>query len=224
MKKAMVILAVLALTFGSASAQTNKFDIGIEGGPSLVFLHGNEMLGESNHPTTGVSAGAFFQYNFKKILSLRTNLSFERKGSFTRYESTDYMGIPIEDVTINSRFDYLTLPLLVRATFGKKVQFFINTGPYIGFLIQLSTITKGGLCPTKKGNSTSLMKRFDAGLTTGIGLAVPFKQKFAFTFEARNNMGLVNISAVPVYKNGSILTNSTNFMFGFTYRLGKLSH
>jgi hypothetical protein len=213
----LFLLTVLGTTYG----QTNKFDVGVEGSPSLIFLRGNDIIDNLHKPTIGFSGGLFFQYNFKKVVSLRTNIAFERKGSVLSSQTTDINGNPLGEITTNTNFDYLTLPILVRATFGKKVQFFVNAGPYFGYLIKQTFVSKGDNIPTTTSDNTSLDKRFDTGISTGLGLSVPIKTKFAFSFEVRNNLGLYNVSAVPFANNGTIKTNSTNFLLGFTYKLGQ---
>lgn len=213
----LLLLTICRTTYG----QVNKFDIGVEAGPSLIFLRGNDFIDNNHKPTIGFTGGLFFQYNFKKIVSLRTNIAYERKGSVLTAQATDINGNPFGEITINTNFDYLTLPILVRATFGKKVQFFVNAGPYFGYLIKQTFVSKGDNIPTTTSDNTSLDKRFDTGVSTGLGLSVPIKTKFAFSFEIRNNLGLYNTSAVPVANNGTVKTNSTNFLFGFTYKLGQ---
>jgi hypothetical protein len=213
----LLILTVGEITYG----QTNKFDIGVEGSPSLIFLRGNDFIDNNHKPTIGFSGGLFFQFNFKKVVSLRTNIAFERKGSVLTSQTTDMYGNPLGEITTNTNFDYLTLPILVRATFGKKVQYFVNAGPYFGYLIKQTFVSKGDNIPTTTSDNTSLDKRFDTGISIGLGLSVPIKSKFAFSFELRNNLGLYNVSAVPVGNNGTVKTNSTNFLLGFTCKLGQ---
>lgn len=218
-----LLAGLLFLTFwGTTCGQTNKFDIGVEGSPSLIFLRGNDIIDNLHKPTIGFSGGLFFQYNFKKVVSLRTNIAFERKGSVLTYEiTTNSNGNSFEKVTTNTNFDYLILPILVRATFGKRVQFFVNAGPYFGYLIKQTFVTKGDNIPTTTNDNTSLNKRFDTGISTGLGLSVPIKTKFLFSFEVRNNLGLYNVRAVSVVNNGTTKTNSTNFLLGFAYKLGQ---
>ena len=217
-----LFFGLLFLTVGGTTyGQTNKFDIGVAGAPSLIFLRGNDFIDNNHKPTIGFSGGLFFQYNFKKVVSLRTNIAFERKGSVLTSQTTDINGNPLGEFTTHTNFDYLTLPILVRATFGKKVQFFVNAGPYFGYLIKQTFVSKGGNIPTTTSDNTFSDKRFDTGISTGLGLSVPIKTKFAFSFEVRNNLGLYNVSAVPVSNNGTIKTNSTNFLLGFNYKLGQ---
>jgi len=51
-------------------------------------------------------------------------------------------------------------------------------------------------------------------------MLVPLKNKFAISFEIRNNLGLINVLKHPDINNEAIKTNSTNLLIGFTYKLG----
>lgn len=216
-----LLIGVFVLIIGATSyGQPNKFDMGIEGSASLIFLRGNDFIEEHYQPDIGFSGGLFFQYNFKKILSLRTNVAGERKGAMYKNQLTNSNGQHIGEETIHVKFGYLTVPVLVRASFGKKVQFFVNAGPYFGFLIrQIYENQEYNII----ADYTEDNKRFDTGISSGIGIIVPIKTKFAFSFEARNNIGLYNVSdPLSIVRNpGPIKTNSTNFLFGFTYKLGQ---
>jgi hypothetical protein len=211
---------LLILTLGYTSyGQTNKIEIGIEGSPSLVFLRGNDVIDNTQKPTIGVSCGLFFQYNINKFFSLRTNLAYERKGSRASGVATDIKGNYLGEITINTNFDYVTLPILARATYGKKIHLFVNSGPYIGYLFKHSIVITGDNIPTTTDEDISQYKRFDIGITGGLGLSIPIKTKFAFSFEVRNNLGLNNISQAKVVNDGTIKTNSTNFLLGLSYKL-----
>jgi len=215
-----IVLILLVLTFCKSFGQTNKFESGIEGSPSLIMLKGNDFVDFRNSATIGFSGRLFFQYNFKKIISLRTNLAFERKGSLVNSWAFNEYGDPIGRVQTNSKFDYLTIPLLVRATFGKRVLFFVNAGPYLGYLLKQADVSKGENVPKTRNDNTSSFKRFDFGVSAGFGLLVPIEQNFALSFEARDNVGFYNVSDVPVINGGSIETVATNFLFGFVYKFG----
>lgn len=215
-----IVLILLVLIFCKSYGQTNRFESGIEGSPSLIMLKGNDYVDYRNSPTIGFSARLFFQYNFKKIISLRTNLAFERKGTIANSQAFDEYGNPFGSVQTKSKFDYLTIPLLVRATFGKRVLFFVNAGPYLGYLLKQTDISKGENVPITRYDNTSSFKRFDFGVSVGLGLLVPIEQNFALSLEARNNVGYYNVSDLPVINGGSIETVATNFMFGFVYKFG----
>ncbi|MEO6903030.1 MAG: porin family protein [Bacteroidia bacterium] len=217
-----LFFAILLLTFGLTTyGQTNKFYIGVDGGPSLIFLRGSKVIDNHQKSAIGFSGGLFFQFNFKNVISLRTNVAFERKGGKFTAPATDNNGTSIGELTACSSIDYLTLPVLVRATFGNKIQYFINAGPYFGYLLRDRVVVKGDNILTFIGDYTASDKRFDTGISTGLGLSVPLNKNLAVSFEIRNNLGLYNISAYPIDNNGTIKTNSTNGLFSFTYKLGQ---
>lgn len=208
----------------------HTFDLGLEAGPSVISLYGNSFTNEHNKPACGFSTAITFQYNFQKILSLRTDIAFERKGSLFPYNfiATDQNGSNIGSVILkeSNNYDYLTIPLLLRATFGDKIKIFVNAGPYLGALLQSKTITRSnggemyGFPAKTVANESHNLNRFDIGITTGVGLQLPLNEGFAISFEVRNNSGLYNITKqFP----GSIAlkNNSTNFLFGFSYAFGK---
>ncbi len=222
MNKLSIIL-LGSLTFYSLVlvGQANKFNIGLEGSPGLTSLRGNDILEKFNDPTIGFSGGLTFQYNFPKLISIRTNIAFERKGAIAKNQAIDVFGNQIGEVTIHTNFDYLTIPLLAKLTFGNKIKFFVNVGPYSSYLIKQTTVTDAiNEFPKSKSNNTSNFNSIDFGLTTGLGAGLPVKDELLITLEIRNNLGLYNISSLPVANDGSIKTNSINLLIGIAYRFG----
>jgi hypothetical protein len=219
--KSLFGIIIIFISLKTSYGQTNKFDMGVEAGPSIIFQYGNDVLKESHRPMIGFMGGIFFQYNFKKIISLRTNIAFERKGSVFNSPVLDTNGYTIGEATTHSNFDYITLPMLVRASFGKRIQYFINVGPYFGFLIKQTFVTKGDIYPTSTVDKTRYFNRLDMGLTLGVGLIIPIKSTFTFSIEARNNLGLINLLDTFILNNGTVNNNSTNLIVGFAYKFGK---
>jgi hypothetical protein len=217
----LIILLLLTFLFPTTSrSQKNKSEIGIECGPGLTSLHGNDILENLNDPAIGFSSGIFFQYNISNSLSIRTNLSFERKGVVGKVPITDNNGNYLGVLTTHSNYNYLTIPVLLRTTFGNKIKFFLNAGPFFSYLLKQNTVSKGSNMPRTTTNNTNLFKRFDAGITGGGGIIIPLKNKLSFSGEIRNNLGLNNISTLPVYNNGSIKTYALNLLFSVIYKPG----
>ena len=114
----------------------------------------------------------------------------------------------------------MTAPLLFRAVVGQKIKYFINVGPYIGFLIKKESVWTGDSIARTSYDETALNKKSDYGISSGLGVLVPIRNRFGVSIELRNNLGLTNVSAVPVFADGSIKTNSTNLLISFVYKLG----
>jgi hypothetical protein len=185
-------------------SQSTKFQVGIEGGPSLSVIRYDEFLNHDTYSDIGLfyTIGAAFQYNMNNKLSIKTNLSFERKG----YQNTSG--------SFHYRFEYLVLPVLLKVNFGKKNWAFTNFGPYIGYLISQSIKFNNYVY---KGND-SPYKKIDLGLTFGIGANIPIYNQLGLTIELRDNLGLMNIE---IGTEDQTYTNSTVIQFGIVYNFKK---
>jgi hypothetical protein len=115
----------------------------------------------------------------------------------------------------------MTLPVLVRAAFGRKVNFFINAGPYVGVLIREVTLFQPQFAGALLSDNTSSYKQFDVGIIEGLGISIPIGGRFAVSLEARNNTGLYNLNKKEVYfiPVNAIRNNTTNFIFSLNYKL-----
>jgi len=201
-------------------AQDRKFELGVQGGPSITsirYLNGDR---KAFKPMAAFSGGFFFQYNLNKTFSLRIDPSYEQKGYKLKSTLTDSQGNVTGEGKVRGNFDYIMLPVLLRASIGNKIKYFVNAGPYVGLLLYQNNIVQKPLFKGAKSmySNTTAYKTTDIGITAGIGLAIPIKDKFALSVEIRNNLGLMNISKSST---GNDKTNSTNLLIGFAYKFGK---
>ena len=178
----------------------------------MSVMRGNEILNEHKSLFT-FAAGAFVQWNLDQQFSIRVPLLFERKGSKVENEAL----LSGQEVMI--RYTYLTLPVLFRLNVGdKKLRYFLNAGPYLAYLIDYGMFSEGE--PVSDNfTTTKSFKKFDAGISGGMGVSLPIKAHFTLSLEIRNNLGLMNISDLPVYGDGSIKTNVTQLLLGVSYKI-----
>ncbi len=215
------LLTVLfcALTFASFG-QSSPLNVGFEGGFGLATLRGNDYIDKNHSSKPGYSAGVFVQYNFSKILSLRSGTCFEQKGSSFEFWVTEQNGEQIGPIQGKMNFNFLNVPVLLRASFGKKITYFANAGPYISFLLRQTEHNDAfSSYPEINADRTGDFTKVDAGLSAGLGISFDLKSKYALSFEIRDNLGLTNISKQPIANNGTIKTNVLNLLIGFTYKL-----
>lgn len=224
MKNTLIALAFIAIGTASVHAQSsNRYDWGIEGGPNLSNLRTKNYMFyfSEKKPAIFGSGGFIFQYNTKKILSFKTGFSFQRKG--TRFDNilyTDQTGTVLGNGKNVYSLDYVTLPILVKASFGKKVQFFVNAGPYAGYLLGTSdktTVDTGTGKEVFTNHSMNGLSRFDFGIASGIGITIPIKESWKIHAELRNYIGLKDINT---YYPIEMYTNTTDLRIGLVYRLG----
>lgn len=219
MKNTFIITLFLALGIASLQAQSsNRYDWGIEGGPNLSTFRISSPAFSDPSPIIFGSAGFIFQYNTQKILSFKTGFSYQRKGFQIKdlpFVTAD--GDPVGTGKGVFSYDYITLPLLVKASFGRKVKFFVNAGPYLGYLL---TRTERAILDDKvihKASGTNGVSHFDFGIAGGVGIAVPIKDSWMVHAELRNYFGLSDVDAWAGYTQH---TNTTDLRLGVVYRLG----
>ncbi|MCA6364433.1 MAG: PorT family protein [Bacteroidetes bacterium] len=206
----------------AANAQFNRLDIGVQGGVSRASLYGNSSIYGGHKARMGYAGGLFAQYNFTPHIALRSGVSFERKGSTLELTMMDITGAEIGTFRGKETFDYLTVPLLFRFSFGKKIQYFVNAGPYVGFLLkQTEYIEAFQILPETTNDLTANFKKNEFGASLGAGVNYALNDSYVFSVEVRNNLGLNNLSALPLINMGTIKTNALGLLVGLHYRLGR---
>jgi hypothetical protein len=214
------ILGFILLSVSTSFSQSSKSSLGFEGGPSFVSSYGNERLKESRVAAFSFSGGFSYQYRISDLLSLQTNLSFERKGLGAEDDVFDESGEVNGKVISRFHLNYLTVPVMCRVTFGEKIKFFANAGPYAGVLLSQRTIRENTreADSRKESNDIEIYDRMDYGVSSGVGINFQILQDLMLGFELRNNLGLVNISPLPVF-GGTIRNNTTSLLIGIAFNL-----
>lgn len=216
MKYQLTLILCIFIT-RTCCAQSNVFDLGIEGGPTISSLHGSTFIDDNHHARLGYSGGFFAQYNFRKIFSIRTGIYRELKGSTFEEELPDNKDNSVEIVKGKERFDYLTIPILFRFTFGEKINYFFNTGLCFGTLLQQKE--SPNIFSNYSDTKNSHYRKNETCVAGGIGLSYKWKHRLAFSLEIRDQIGLTQINKAPQYY-GNVYTNQLNFHLGASYRLG----
>lgn len=226
MKDLRWLLILFSIGYSTiAYSQINKFEVGIEGGVSSVFLRGNKLAEFSEYDIREVYGG-YVKYNLTNRWSFKVGVLKERKGDkteFTTFMMDDIFNELQVDIPVDTYFDYITIPILAQFTFGKRIKGMINLGPYLGYLNK-QTIEYGPhiLNPNVfVEDNTVNFKKQDWGITSGIGSSIDVTRDLKFTLEIRHNLGLTNVSRTPVVDDGKIQTNSTNVLLGMAFSIGK---
>lgn len=205
-------------TFSSLQAQNSMFDLGLEGGPNLSTLIGSSDIQHDFHPKIGASGGFIFQYNFKNFLSLKTGFSYQQKGILVKNDPFGWgLNNPIGDANVKTSLDYVTFPILVKATFGEKVRFFANAGPYAGYLVgKQDYVDFAGKKLTTRGDFSDV-NRWDFGAVVGVGVTIPIRTYWEISIDLRNYIGMADITRSNTSK---YYTNTTDLRIGVAYKLG----
>ncbi|MCB9185931.1 MAG: PorT family protein [Flavobacteriales bacterium] len=223
MKLHLLILNFLFVLPLIGIGQMTRFEVSGETGTNVLFIWANKNENNTEQPRFGLSTGLSFRYNLHPNFSVETNPAIDRKRSYASKATIDEEPDPyLGSVDIVSQYDCLTIPIRVRYCIGRKVKFFVSTGPYFSYMFGLSLLFK-----YENGSEvgplgyTGFYKQFEFGISSGIGLAVPITNFLHFHLEVRNNTGLNDIGNGKSAFARSRKTNTIVPLLGMTYAFGK---
>lgn len=177
--------------------QRHNFAIGINGGANYSTvsfqptIKQNGLLGI----TGGVTARYISEKYFAMICGAQLELNFSQRGWDEKFDPEQ--GFSSEDSYVRT-LNYLEIPFLAHLAFGKDrgVQFFINLGPQIGFLLSENEKREGSWKTANRAPNEQYGKRienkFDYGIAGGGGLEIRTKRAGNFLLEGRYYFGLAD--------------------------------
>ena len=209
MKRILTTLTIIILAIG-ASAQVeerrNMLEIGVAGGANFSNMDFQPTVRQAYR--FGLNGGRNARYTcekyFNMICAAQLEVNFAQRG----------LKEDFDDKTNNSYsrcLNYVEIPFLAHLSFGKEphgLQFFINLGPQIGFLLDDSETYEGEWSIESRPSGVrpvygkQVDNKFDYGILGGAGLELKTKAG-NFFIEGRYYYGL-----------GDIFNNSKTDDFG----------
>jgi hypothetical protein len=218
MKASFLAIPCLFLAMASA-AQDKVLSIGIEGGSALSTQYGFERNKDYTYgKPVNVTGGLSLMINLSRHLSIKTGLNYERKGQAINAQF--YYNNGIMTVKEIHDFDYATIPLVLRAGWGKKkVRRFIALGGYGSYLLDKTktTLNYSDIRWNAFVHDKNFVKEYDYGLIAGIGFTYSINEHVLLSCELRDNLGLENISRFPMINGGELKNHSGSFLIGIFY-------
>ena len=202
--KKTVLKTVLVVAFmtGITTISNAQFSIGGKIGMNLANIKGKDKPDDIKMRMT-MNFGAVANYSLTDLFSLQAEINYEGKGFKIKDYSESGDGWTEELKNLRFPFGYLTIPILAKATFGKSTKFFVNAGPYFGFLMSakfkgdytFTSLTNPELNYSDSANEDmkDFYKGFDFGLVIGGGAIFPITDALDIMAEVRYNMGFSKI-------------------------------
>ncbi len=161
-----------------------QYKYGIQGGMGVSDFIGKDYLYETD-AKKGITASFFYEYEINLTLSFAFELGYEQKGAF-------YKHIPREatELVVDTRTGYMSSPIMIKAYFGRKAEFYIYAGLAGSRLINESvshSVTEYGWGVTDVYYNYKLNK-WDASVIAGFGFNV-----YDIILDIRYHHGIVNI-------------------------------
>jgi hypothetical protein len=251
-----VSIFLLALCSGGISAQQLK--IGLKAGTGIPNLRndGTNEISMGYSSIISRNFGVIADIGLSKRLSIKTGLDYAGQGGIRKGQqpipnlpaqfaqmlpSGTYLYASFDN---ESNLNYLEVPLMGKLEFGKKLKYYVNAGPYLGFLLNAKQKTSGtsqlfldknGTIPLTIQGQPLPAQSMDAttdiendihstnlGLTGGVGLAIPVWNRSALLIDARAAYGLNSIQK-DIATYGSSRTGGIFLTLGYVFSLGKES-
>jgi hypothetical protein len=197
--KKIATAIIMILVSYSLNAQLNY---GVHAGLNLVTQAENGKLWNNCDLYQGFLLGGFIEYKPFKVLSLQTELNYQKKGRKVISEADDINAV------LRRELDYISVPLLIRATInddqlGDKYNLTFFGGPYIGYLVSSSARIHIGdeTSPAEMNHP----ENFDYGAVFGTGLIYKLNNGKSVIGELRYEMGMARTDkADPDLRNKGI--------------------
>lgn len=206
--KRFLVVVIFAILSCTSFAQSNH-RLGFVFGPNHFSLRGSDFLDEAKSDY-GYFFGFSYEYKFNKNLSLVTGITIEQKRiNYNTQFDYDFFNEQGEIVThdysveTKNKYQYFSLPLLLKYNFGKDKSFFVNGGLFIATSGKHKKSTKTtnetlgySYTPTTGNYNFPFaddIEGFDYGVSLGIGKSFKLNSKTNVSVELRDNFGLVNI-------------------------------
>lgn len=224
MKTKLLTFLLLSFLFNlgihaQVGEQRYNFSLGVNGGINLNKVSFSPTVNQSNLMgiNTGLTARYISEKYFSMICGAQIEVNFSQRGWDEYYEN-------YPDVHYTRTMNYVEIPFLAHLAFGKDrgMQFFLNLGPQIGFLLNESTTQTGDMEDMLNSNpyfeteqhDKPADNKFDYGIAGGAG--VELRTGIGnFIIEGRYYFGLSDIynSTKKDYfarsANGSIIIKAT---------------
>jgi outer membrane protein W len=177
MKKQLFITALAIFGILTSNAQdSGDFELGV--GLGLNLTNVSTIVGQDNASSrTSFNAGVSGEYYFSDRWGLKAKLIYDSKGWSNGFINT---------VTTDYKLNYITLPIMANWHFGSNRNWYLNFGPYVGFLVNAED-SELGLDLKDEFKST------DFGFAFGIGYKFKINDKIKLYIEFDGQSGFSDI-------------------------------
>jgi len=191
MNKLFTSFLILLGISTAASAQTSgNFEFGVNAGLNMSYVIDGFSTAQSNS-TVGFNAGISGDYYFSDRWSIKVKAIYDQKGwgdGFFDVTTNDGNTTTYEGV--NYKLNYLTIPVMANWHFTRQRNWYLNFGPYAGFLLNATT---SGNPDVSNTNLKSYFNSTDFGLAFGVGVKIPVSDNMKFFIEAEGQSGFSNL-------------------------------
>jgi hypothetical protein len=160
-------ILILSISFLIIVPAYSQFKLGLHAGIGYSNYRGKDFSDE-NTPKFGIVGGFYFEREINMTFSLGFELNDEQKG--TNY---NYYPRIATNISVDSRLEYISLPILMKAYVGQNANYYFYTGVSGAYLISSSNQVSGteyGYTVTWETFFDYQFRKYDAAILLGFGL------------------------------------------------------
>jgi len=183
MKKLLISLLVLTGIYSTAKAQranASEFGVNIGLNQSTVQSSGT---GENADYKGGFNLGVSGEYYFSDRWGIKAKVIYDQKGWANGF-------LVLQDGTeidnVDYHLNYVTIPVMANWHFGRMRNWYLDFGPYFGFLSSASETSNSA-------DVKPLFNSTDVGIAFGLGVKIPVSNRASLFFEYDGQGGLTNV-------------------------------
>jgi len=189
-------LIVILFVIGGLSAQ-DKSNIELSGNFGLNISNVSKIDSyEGTSSKISYNIGASAEYYFSDRWGIKAKIIYDRKGWADGFiDGYDYN---LLITNVDFKLNYLTIPIMANWHFGSTRKWYLNFGPYVGFLLNVTEDWSGS-------DLSGSFKPVDFGLAYSIGYKFPISEEVKLFVEYDAQSGLTDIfeySEMDTVRNG----------------------
>jgi opacity protein-like surface antigen len=206
MKKQLFITALAVFGILTSNAQDNgDFELGV--GLGLNLANVSTINGQNNASSrTSFNAGVSGEYYFSDRWGLKAKVIYDSKGWSDGFITDENFNT----VTTDFKLNYVTLPIMANWHFGSNRNWYLNFGPYVGFLVNAEDSELG--LDLKDG-----FKSTDFGFAFGIGYKFEIDDNIKLYIEYDGQSGFSDI--FEENEGDAIRNGRSSFNIGVLFNL-----
>ena len=201
----LMVMGIYTITQAQNKSTGNEFGIGI--GYNAAYVTSSN---QSTKATSGFNIAIHNDFYFSDRWSLKAKAVYDQKGWGNGFLNVATSSGNINYTSVDYKLNYITVPVMANWHFGKTRNWYLNFGPYVGFLTGAHVRTVNGNIDVK-----SVFNSTDVGFDAGIGIKFPVSSKSKLYIEYDGQSGFGDI-----FKNsgsGSVTSARASFNVGLTF-------
>jgi Outer membrane protein beta-barrel domain len=237
-----------------AIGQTNEKEVhvGVKAGISLpnIVGGGGQEITRDYKSRLAPNFGGYVEWGVKRRFSVVTEVDYAPQGgkrNGVQPITSPIPGLPplpagsyyFADFKNTAKLNYLEVPVLFKYRWGKgsHTGFYVNAGPYFGFLLKATQVTSGtsSVFTSKtrtplpfpfpaipfdaKTDVTASLHRFNFGVAGGGGITFPSADNYFF-IDVRASYGLTTLQKNTI-TDGKSRTGNLVISFGYAFKVNR---